>query len=68
MWGFEGNDERVGATSNSKQLPGPFCTKNLSKPSAVEPGPNPHKSILAGVKLFLVLKWVEGLFEWRLLA
>lgn len=45
-----------------------YSAQNLSKPSAVELGPNPHKSTLAGEKLFPVFKWVRGLLEWRLLA
>lgn len=45
-----------------------YFAQNLSKPSAVELGPNPHKSTLAGEKLLPVFKWVKGLLEWRLLA
>lgn len=45
-----------------------YSAQNLSKPSAVEPSPNPHKSTLAGEKLFPVFKWAKVLLEWRLLA
>lgn len=45
-----------------------YSAQNLSKPSAVEQRPNPHKSTLAGEKLFPVFKWVKVLLEWRLLA
>lgn len=45
-----------------------YSAQNLSKPSAVELRPNPHKSTLAGEKLFPVFKWVKVLLEWRLLA
>lgn len=44
-----------------------YSSQNLSKPSAVELRPNPHKPTLAGEKLFPVFKWVKVLFEWRLL-
>lgn len=45
-----------------------YSAQNLPKPSAVELWPNPHKSTLAGEKLFPVFKWVKVLLEWRLLA
>lgn len=45
-----------------------YSAQNLSKPSAVELRPNPHKSTLAGEKLFPVFKWAKVLLEWRLLA
>jgi len=45
-----------------------YSVENLSKPSAVELRPNPHKSTLAREKLFPVFKWVKVPLEWRLLA
>lgn len=45
-----------------------YSAQNLSKPSAVGPRHNPHKSRLAGEKLFPVFKWAKVPLEWTLLA
>lgn len=60
--GLEGSDERAATTSNSIQLPAHSAARVSSKTSGCKAEvANPHKSTLAGEKLFLELKWVKGL-------
>lgn len=60
--GLEGSDERAATTSNSTQLPAHSAAQDSSKTSGCKAEvTNPHKSTLAGEKLFPALKWVKGL-------